>query len=200
MRAVFLDIETTGLDPRKHRAIDIALAIVDVNQSRILRTYQSVIQQGEGVWEGRDPNSIEINGFTPEALARGKPPEVVGKEIIALLTEFGVERGRAVFICQNPSFDRGFFSQLIDVYIQEGLKWPYHWLDLASMYWTMLLQKAKDGKSSFPEMLSLSKNDIAKAYQLPAEEMPHRAMNGVSHLMKCYEAVLGVEISPEETA
>lgn len=192
MLAIFLDMETTGLDQSKHHAIDVALVIIDVTTGELRGSYQSMIKQPWQVWECHDPVSIEINGYTFEEIALGKDKNVVGDEIVDLFQSIGVQRGSAVFICQNPGFDRGFFTQLVDVYLQENLNWPYHWLDLASMYWANLTKKCMDESRLFPEKLNLSKNSIAENYHLKPEEMPHRAMNGVTHLIACYNAVLGL--------
>ena len=108
-----------------------------------------------------------------------------------LFDKHDIKRGEAVFICQNPSFDRIFFSQLIDVDTQEKLLWPYHWLDLASMYWAEAIRKAKGGEEKYPWMTGCSKDKIATALELPKEVKPHRAMNGVNHLLLCYESVVG---------
>lgn len=190
MRAIFLDIETTGLDPRKHHPIDIAFKIIDFNKKQTLITYQSVIQQDLSAWDKRDLASIEVNGYTYQEIANGKTPDQIAHEIIRIFHHFQIERGNAFFLCQNPSFDRGFFTQIVDVYLQEQLNWPYHWLDLASMFWATVVQKSFAGASSLPESISLSKNEIAKVFQLPPEEDPHRALKGVEHLIQCYEAVL----------
>lgn len=192
MRAIFLDIETTGLDASKHRPIDIGLKIVHVNSGCYTASYQSILKIAPEAWALRDPVSIDINGFTWEQICTGKEVSNVGKEIITLFTEQGIQRGQAVFICQNPAFDRGFFNQIIDVYTQERLNWPYHWLDLASMFWALLVQKSKQENIPFPEQIVISKNEIAKKYNLPPEAEPHRAIKGVEHLIQCYEAVLGV--------
>lgn len=192
MLAIFLDIETTGLDPQKHQAIDIAFRIVDLTTGILVNEFQAVVKQTLKAWEVRDPLSMEINGYTWEEVSQGKDPENIKQEIISMFSQIGIERGKAVFICQNPAFDRGFFSQLIDVYTQERFNWPYHWLDLASMYWAMLVQKNNQNKLPVPERINLSKNEIAFSCQLPPEQSPHRAMNGVKHLIRCYSAVLGV--------
>ncbi len=192
MRAIFLDIETTGLDASKHRPIDIALTIVDITTGRYLASYQSILKIAPEAWALRDPISIDINGFTWEQICTGKETAIVCKEIIALFTEHGIQRGKAVFICQNPAFDRGFFNLIIEVYTQELLNWPYHWLDLASMYWALLVEKSNREGVAFPEQITISKNEIAKKYNLPPEMSPHRAIKGVEHLIQCYEAVLGV--------
>ena len=193
MLAIFLDIETTGLDAYRHHAIDIGLKIIDVNTGETEAVYQSVIKITPEQWDKRDLTSMEINGFTWQQVLEGKDPKVVGEEIIQLFTRMGVARGKAVFICQNPAFDRGFFAQLVDVYTQEKLHWPYHWLDFASMYWAHLVFDSREKGIPFPIELNLSKNEIAKLYQLPIEEMPHRAINGVNHLILCYKTVVGLK-------
>jgi oligoribonuclease len=197
MLAIFLDIETTGLDPYKHRPIDIAIKIMDVSTGHCRGSYQSIIKQSPEAWDVRDLSSIQVNEFTWDLVASGKEVPVISSEIITLFQQLKIERGNAIFICQNPSFDRCFFSQIIEVYTQEKLKWPYHWLDLASMYWMHLTQKAKQQGTAFPDQVNVSKNEIAKANQLPEELMPHRAMRGVEHLILCYEAVLGVKFKGE---
>ncbi|HRD55944.1 MAG TPA: 3'-5' exonuclease [Parachlamydiaceae bacterium] len=189
MLAIFLDIETTGLDPFKHHAIDVAIAIMDIATKEIKGSYQSLIKLSKENLFLADPESLKINGYTFEEISQGKDLKTVHAEIVQFLESFGIKRKEAVFICQNPGFDRGFFSQLVDVYTQEKLNWPYHWLDLASMYFARLHKKCRDEKKPFPNRLSFSKNDIAKEYGLKEEEMPHKAVNGVNHLIACYLAV-----------
>lgn len=190
MQGIFLDIETTGLNPVRHHPINIAFKVVDLSTGKVNGSYQSLIRQPAEAWEKRDPKSIEINGFTWAEVMAGKDPELVGKEIISTLSNLQIQRGSSVFICQNPAFDRGFFNQLVDVYVQELLNWPYHWLDLASMFWATQVMKASRDGTALPEKISLSKNDIAAYYHLPAEECPHRAMRGVDHLILCYNTVM----------
>ncbi len=193
MRAIFLDIETTGLDATRHRAIDIALKVVDVSSGYYVTSFQSIIKPTLEAWERRDLISMEINGYTWEQVSSGKDSHTVGKEIILLFSDLNIERGNAVYICQNPAFDRGFFNQLVEVYTQEGLNWPYHWLDLASMFWAVLVERSKKEGLPFPEHITVSKNDIAKHFNLPPEMIPHRSMKGVEHLILCYEALFGVK-------
>lgn len=190
MQGIFLDIETTGLNCFRHCPIDIAIKVIDLTSGKMLGSYTSMIKPDKEIWDKRDLNSMEINGFTWEELNRGKDKETVSKEIIAALTALQVQRLNSVFICQNPSFDRGFFNQLVDVYVQELLNWPYHWLDLASMYWTTRVKECVEAKIPVPEKFSFSKNDIAKHYNLPLEATPHRSMAGVDHLILCYQKVM----------
>lgn len=190
MKAIFLDIETTGLDPFIHQPIDIALKIINVSDGSVIGQYQSVIYQTKDVWKDHDPVSLEINGYSWDDISNGKSKSLIKSEIIQLFGQLEIQRGKAVFVCQNPAFDRSFFISIIDVYTQERLLWPYHWLDLASMYWALLTKHQNERSEAFPEELCLSKNSIAELYNLPKEEHPHRAMQGVDHLIQCYHTVL----------
>lgn len=191
MLAIFLDMETTGLDFFKHRAIDLAIKIIDISTGNIKYTYQTIVKQPIEVWENRDSTSVEVNGFNWEKVQMGLTEEHIKKEIIQIFSDLGISRGRAFYICQNPAFDRSFFSQIIDVYTQEHLKWPYHWLDFASMFWALLVKQAIQNREPLPIEISLSKNAIAEYYHLPIETCPHSAINGVEHLILCYQTVIG---------
>ncbi len=191
MIGVFLDTETNGLNSQIHRIVELAFQIVDLTSGEIKTEYQTLIAPSIEAWEKSDQESLRINGFTWGEVSKGKTPRHVSQTIIDLFTRCGVRRKKAVFICQNPSFDRVFFSQLIDSDTQEMLSWPYHWLDLASMYWALTIEKAKLKKGPLPWETGFSKDLIAAQYKLPGEEKPHRAMNGVRHLLLCYKEVVG---------
>ncbi len=191
MQAIFMDTETTGLDPAFHRLLEIAFKVVDVSSGYEKLTYQAIIKQPLGVWEQRDPHSVEVNGFTWEKVQLGKEEAVNRQEIMQIFSDLQIVRGSTIYICQNPAFDRIFFSQLIDLYTQEQKQWPYHWLDFASMYWALQVKACLDMGKAFPQDIILSKNAIAQRYQLPIESLPHSALNGVDHLLLCYRTVIG---------
>ncbi|MEM1282292.1 MAG: 3'-5' exonuclease [Chlamydiota bacterium] len=193
MLAIFLDIETTGLDPQVHRTVDLAFRVVDLNTYEIIESYQSIVKQPYEEWLNHDPVSLKINGYTWDMINQGLPPETVKEQVIEIFSDLKIVRGNSVFICQNPAFDRVFLTQLIPIPKQEELKWPYHWLDLASMYWALLLKQCNTEQKAFPSNMTLSKNEIAERFGIPPESSPHKAMNGVDHLMACYEAVLNVK-------
>ncbi len=192
MLGIFLDSEANGLNPHRHRLLEIAFKIIDLNSAALMASYNTIIFQPETVWKESDLESLAINGFTREKCIRGIPEAKVKEQIIYLFREFSIERKRAVFICQNPSFDRIFFSQIIEPDLQEKLNWPYHWLDLASMYWAIEIKKNQKLIEK-----SLSKDAIAKAYDLPPEAKPHSALGGVNHLLLCYQAVVGFPEKPQ---
>jgi len=182
MLAIFLDTETTGLDPFIHDPIEIAFIIVDLASGQEVAEYERMIRITDQKWANHDPKSIEINAFTRDLLEKGQEPQTVANEIEAIYSECGITNSSAFFICQNPSFDRPFFAKIISVYRQEELGWPYHWFDLASMYWV----KRAD-KYASKEGISFSKDSIAHDLGFQSESKPHRALNGVRHLLECYK-------------
>ncbi len=196
MLGIFLDSETNGLNPQKHRILEIAFQIIDILTGEIKERFESLVLATPEEWEKSDPESLKVNGFTWEEVSKGISPSLVGSRIRELFIRSGIKRGESAFICQNPSFDRAYFAQLIDPDLQEKLQWPYHWLDLASMYWAKSLEKGAKGTGNYPWETGFSKDKIAIAHSLPKEDRPHRAMNGVKHLMLCYEAVVGFPKKP----
>lgn len=200
MKGIFLDIETTGLDALEHCPIDIAFKVIELATGKVLATYQSLIKPSADDWAKRDPTSLEINGYKLKQLADGQDPQAVAREIIDILSNLDIVRGKAFFICQNPAFDRGFFIRLIPVYTQEKMNWPYHWLDLASMYWAIIVQKSIQNGNIIPDKIVPSKNNIAEQYHLPPELPPHHAIGGVNHLIRCYQAVLNLNWQEDASA
>ena len=187
MFGIFLDIETNGLNTQRHKIIEIAYKIVNVLTGEIAESFETIIFQSFESWQLSDPNSLNINGFSWDEVKRGMAQKTAAQAIRNSFERWKIKRGKAVFICQNPSFDRGFFNQLIDSDVQEKLNWPYHWLDLASMYWAYAMKKG----SQYPWETGISKNKIAKVFELPFEQIPHKAMNGVNHLLLCYHTIIG---------
>jgi len=191
MIGIFLDSETNGLNPSKHHILEIAFKLVELTTGKVLASYSSIIQQSKESWNASNLKSLEINGFSWNLVSKGLPEEKVKEQILEIFSQNKINNNNSVFICQNPSFDRSFFSQLIDQDLQSELNWPYHWLDFASMFFATRLFLAKTENASFPWETGFTKDLIAKTYRLPSEEKPHRALNGVDHLLLCYERVLG---------
>lgn len=188
MLGIFLDIETNGLDPFLHIPLELAFTIVNLKTGERLADYEAVLHSEENEWQGFDSNSLLVNGFTKSDLASGKAKEEIRRDIRELFLKHEIRRGRAFFICQNPSFDRPFFGKFISPYEQEKLFWPYHWFDLASMFWVLMLAKKQESEEWG---LQVSKDAIAVSLGLEKEAWPHRAMNGVNHLLACYTRLVG---------
>ena len=196
MKGVFLDIETSGIDCDLHVALEIGLSIYDLHNMECLCGYYSFIKCSEREFVfGSDPKSLKINGITLNDVLNAKDPTDVKNDIIDLFVMYGITKTSSVFICQNPSFDRMFFPQIIPIETQQELELPYHWLDLASMYFARSFDSIdnpiKPHDDSTP--IKLSKDSIAKHLGIPPEQKPHRAFNGVQHLIACYKALFKIQ-------
>lgn len=191
MLGVFLDTEANGLNPSLHKILEIGLKILDLSTGETISSFESVVFISVEDWEKSDPASLEINGFTYEKVKAGSNVEVVSEEILDIFKKNKIIRNEAVFICQNPSFDRNFFTQLIDIKTQEKILLPYHWLDLASMYWSIAIKESEKNGELLPWVTGYTKDKIAKHFGIESEAQPHRAINGVNHLIECYEKVVG---------
>ena len=196
MKGIFLDIETNGLDFYKHRALEICVSINDLHSMLCITEYSSLIHCSEFEWDNEsDPRALEINGIKYKDVEHAKMHKEVCDDLTELFLSHELDKTNAVFICQNPSFDRGFFNHIMPVEIQKELELPYHWLDLASMYFMEnLVPKQVNGRSIryHPHITTIpcSKDAIASFYGLPIEGKPHRATNGVKHLIECYTAMV----------
>lgn len=193
VKGIFLDTETNGLNWNKHNIFEIAFVICDLGTGERIATFSSLIELSDEEWGKSDPESLKFTGITREDLVHGHSRDHVQKEMLACFKSHGIRRGRAIYICQNPSFDRLFFSTLVNIELQEELLLPYTWLDLASMFWT---RQIKNGLR--PDQIGLSKDMIARHYKLGPEKKPHRALAGVEHLMLCYEKVIGYPLKDKQ--
>lgn len=186
MKIAFVDIETSGLDFNIHVVLDIAIVVVDYSDSKKKRIgYTSCIECDEKDWILAEEEALLINGFSEENHFPSKKDWQAGKEIEEFLVKNKIQNGNSFFLCQNPSFDRPFFYQLLSQNRMKELNMPYHWLDLASMYWI----KTYGSMDIDPKSISLSKDDIAHTFGIPPEDKPHKALKGALHLIKCYEAL-----------
>lgn len=188
VQGIFLDIETNGLDCYRHQVLEIAYKVVDLLNGQLLSEYQRIIKPSIENWNESNKASLKFNGFEDHSFFIGAiNREKVRQEIVDDFRDLKIHKDQSIFICQNPSFDRSFFSQIVPSLIQERLQWPYHWLDLASMYWASCASL----HHGLPDLSALTKDRIAKDLGLPPEGFPHRAMQGVEHLISCYENLIG---------
>ena len=190
-RAIFLDIETTGLDASKAQALEIAFKVVNTESGKCLGSFQSVVSLSKKEWRDADPIALKINGFTwDDVKTRGRPRNDIAVDICSLFSQLNLSPQTAFFLCQNPSFDRAFFSQLCSSPVQKSFGFPYYWLDFASMNWALTAKDVILGKRP-PFCVPFSKDGIAQHEGLPLEEKPHKAMNGVDHLLLLFSKIVG---------
>ncbi len=190
-RVIILDTETTGLDPSKAQVIEIAFKIIDVASGACLGAFQSVVAISKEEWAMAEPAALNVNGFTwNDIQTQGRPRIDIALDICGLFSNLKLTPHSAFFLCQNPCFDKAFFSQICPLSTRKSLHFPYHWLDFASMNWALM---AKDFalKKRRPCRIPFSKDGIAFSLGLPPENKPHKAMNGVDHLLLLFSKSIG---------
>nr|QBK86850.1 MAG: exonuclease [Marseillevirus LCMAC103] len=195
-RAIALDTETTGLDPLHNHVVEIAFQLVDTETGRRLDSYQNVVALTEAEWAQAAPKALAVNGFTwAEVRSRGVPRDTIRSDICAFFAKHHLTASTAFFLCQNPSFDKSFFVQLCPADVQRKWTFPYHWYDLSSMNWALEARAIARGEKD-PYAICTSKDGIAWSHGLDREAAPHRAMNGVDHMLAIYEKIVGFFVPP----
>jgi DNA polymerase-3 subunit epsilon len=154
---VFLDLETTGLDPRRHEILEIGAVRVDPMTLAILA--EAEVRVAPRRLEDAEPDALRVNGYAAKDWTSALGLDVALGMIAPLLEG-------AILAGHNPSFDRGF---LVEGWQQAGVTPPpmdYHLLDTASLAWPLYSAGAI-------EKLSLSTLCAHFGIERPS---PHRAL------------------------
>lgn len=122
---IFIDTETSGLNPHRDCLLSIGAVATDVQGYTIQGIYSDRIQPTSPVSAG----AAAVNGYTPEGWRDAVP---VAQAINNLLH---LARDR-IFVAHNAPFDWGFISAAMGHH-----KWPgdYHKVDTAALAWPLLL-------------------------------------------------------------
>jgi oligoribonuclease len=186
MFGIFIDIEANGLDVNIHYPIDLAFKIIYLESLQIIDEYSSVVFLTEDAWKDSNSASLNVNGYNYNTISQGATIRQIKTDVIGIFEKNHITRDNSVFVGQNPSFDRVFFSKIIPTMLQESLLWPYRWLDLSSMFYAFKYMK----HSQRVKISDLSKDHIAQHFGIEEEEKPHTAERGVNHLLQCYRALI----------
>lgn len=99
MREIIFDTETTGLDNKQDRVIEIGGVELE-NHFPTGRTLHIYISPGE---RKVHPDALAVHGITDEFLKDKRPFAAVAEEILAFF-------GEARWVAHNASFDMGFMN------------------------------------------------------------------------------------------
>ncbi|MFC1727165.1 exonuclease domain-containing protein [Patescibacteria group bacterium] len=152
---VFIDIETTGLNPNRpdeHEILEIGCLVVDRESLKVLGEYCAKVVP-ERI-ESADPKALEVNHYSEDDWRGAKPLRQVIEELNDLAPG-------GLFIGWNVSFDRGFIEKAASQ-MRLPLNYDYHWLDVASMADFVL----------YPNSQEFSKPSLGAVCELL--EIPHK--------------------------
>ncbi len=75
---VYLDLETTGLDPERHSVIEVGAFAVDTAGDEV-SNFQAICNPGELAMRNSEPKAFKVNGIDPQDVLRAPPIEVVAE-------------------------------------------------------------------------------------------------------------------------
>jgi DNA polymerase-3 subunit epsilon len=136
---LFVDTETTGLDPTKHELLEVAAIRTSPDGQTIISTYEAKLKPLN--LDKAEPKALEINKYSA---AEWSDEKCVAPEIVA--DNLQKMAGNTVLVGQNVSFDEGFLSPL---FTRLGMRppWGYHKVDTVALAWPLFLHSPLEGLS-----------------------------------------------------
>lgn len=165
---IVIDIETSGVDPRKHSILSIGA--IDFSKPENQFYEECYIFEGAEI----SPEALVINGFTENEIKNTKKKSL--EEIINLFIEWTIPIENKILAGHNTFFDLEFLRHS---FLRYNLDWKlgHRIIDLHSICFAHYLQKniaipTKNGRTD----LNLDK--ILNYVGLPEEPKPHNALVG----------------------
>lgn len=174
---VFIDTETTGLNPELHEILDLAAVRVRADFSREVGIVSRLTIPMH--LEIAEPKALEVNRYNPREW------EAHGVHVRVALYEFAQLMGapeEVVVVGHNPHFD---WEMMRAAYRRESIAMPEakYLIDTASIAWPLVVRGMLD---------RLSLETICLRYNV-ANDGSHRAMTDVRRTMRVYRRLLGLE-------
>jgi DNA polymerase-3 subunit epsilon len=167
-RKVFVDLETSGLDPNHHEILEVAL-IKDNGE-----TYLTKITPQHP--ERFSEEALKVNGYSPDAWANANSLPTALSQIKEFLKEKDVS---ILLVAHNAKFDYGFLEA---VYKQNNIKQPfsYHTIDTVTLALEHLVPLGLD---------KLSLKDVCRFLSIEPEPDVHSALNGAKKCQEVYDKI-----------
>ena len=170
-RAIILtDVETTGLDPRRHEIIDIGAIKIDQNLNVLGRFATKVKPQYPSSIE---PGALTINGYTPEAWVSAAHPW-------SAINEFQKFSAEGILCAWNITFEFTFLDEMFREH-KLANRMDYHRIDLPSIAWALII----------PKLEKFSLNAVGAHFSLPPEAEPHTAIGGAEYELEVFRHLKG---------
>ncbi len=124
---VFLDVETTGLDPKIHEILEIA--VVDLHGNILLDTKVKPVNI-----ETASEGALKVNAYNEADWAKAPTFDDIKDEVMEVLKH-------KIVVGQNPQFDRSFVIEALD---RAGVEKSYkkirrHMIDTTTLAWEHLV-------------------------------------------------------------
>ena len=168
---VALDLEMTGLSPRKDAILEIGA--VKVRDMEVMETYTAMVNPGFPVPE----HVTKLTGITTEMAQQGR-------EIHTVLPEFLEFCGQSVILGHNIGFDFGFLQQ--------------NAANMGKTFPDMAIDTLAIARKFLPELPSRKLGDLCDHYQI-REERWHRACDDADAASRLYQKLAEAFSEENET-
>ncbi len=162
---LLIDLEFTGLDPKRHDIIQIAAVLLDKRTLKEKKFFNAYIKPSH--WAKRDPESMAINGIEWETLK-------YAPSLRTVINAFNKKFSKNIMLAYyGGSLDIEFLKA---AYTQIGKKFEfnYHYINLWVIFYTYLVVKNKFATAKGPKKFSLK--NLAKYFKIPALDL-HDALS-----------------------
>lgn len=172
---IFLDTETTGLEPDEHEVIEIAAIRFRCDlQVEVARRERKTVMQ----WpEKAHAKALEVNRYTAKEWERAVPIRAALVELAEIFVE-----GEPILVCQNPIFDWGFLKV---AFAREKLAFPSvrRIIDTQSIAWPLVMNG---------HLTKVDLETMCSKYGI-SNDGSHRAMTDVVRTAQLYAKLIGMK-------
>ncbi|GAB3580483.1 exonuclease domain-containing protein [Calidifontibacter terrae] len=172
LRYAVLDVETSGLDARQHRVLQIAITQLDAH-GVAQQSWASLVQPG-----AIDLGPLDVHGITPERLADAPSYGEIADRIDALIRD-------RVVVAHNAPFDWAFLAaehrrlgrrlptrqRLCTLELSRRLHTPAatYSLESLSAYWQVVQSRPHDAEDDVRVLVEVFRHALAAADEAGAE-------------------------------
>jgi DNA polymerase III epsilon subunit-like protein len=182
---LFLDLETTGLEPSQGACILAIGAVVEKNvKKNPVSEFSILIKPTEQQWKLASPKALEVNGLTWDRLQKeGVPFDDARDAFLEWLVSLTV-RDSFTYVGQNPAFDFKFLHSFMKDEL-EFIDFPMSdVIDIRDLYSILVNRKV------VPFLKYRSGENISKAIGVPPEPAVHDALEGARVVRNNYHKLV----------
>lgn len=186
---IVLDVETSGVDPKKHSILSIGALDLDEPTNQFYDECR--------IWDGAviSDGALAINGFTREQAQ--DPTTKTEEELITAFIAWATDRPQErTLAAQNVSFDKGFVEAACN---RAGIEFPFahRTIDIHTLTWAHMQFNGATPPTEHQHS-AINMKAALDYCGLPEEPKPHNALTGaLAHAELIARMAFGKKLLPE---